>query len=87
MSRQRIVANRCENIWFGSRFFNRRALAWNIELGAQRHKSVVPTFDNRGQSCARFRSVGPQGLHHVDSGGSGCRQHRRYYRGGQEYDR
>src|SRR5258707_12269266 len=32
----------------GSRFFNRRALARNVELGAQRYEAVVLTCDNRG---------------------------------------
>jgi len=32
----------------GSRFFNRRTLARNIELRAQRHKSVLLTLDDRG---------------------------------------
>src|ERR1035441_10140181 len=32
-----------------SRFFNRRTLTGNIEFRAQRHKTVVLTFDDRGQ--------------------------------------
>jgi len=31
-----------------TRFFNGRTVARNIELGAQRHKSIVLTLDNRG---------------------------------------
>ena len=34
----------------GSRFFNRPTLARNVELRAQRYKTVVLTFDNRGQA-------------------------------------
>jgi hypothetical protein len=36
----------------GSRFFNRPTLARDIELRAQRHKTVVLTFDDRGQALA-----------------------------------
>jgi hypothetical protein len=34
----------------GSRFFNRRTLARDIEFRTQRHKTVVLTFDNCGQA-------------------------------------
>ena len=34
----------------GSRFLNRRTLARNVELRAQRYKTVVLTFDNRGSA-------------------------------------
>src|SRR5579871_3908620 len=38
----------------GSRLFNRRTLARNIELRAQRHETIVLAFDDRGQSLRRF---------------------------------
>src|ERR1039457_5670282 len=37
----------------GSRFFSRRTLAGNVELRAQRYKTVVLSFDNRGRSEER----------------------------------
>jgi len=44
-----------------SRFFNRPAFARNVEFRAQRHKSVVFTFDNRGQALRRLHAPS---LHH-----------------------
>ncbi|SPE28341.1 hypothetical protein SBA6_1100015 [Candidatus Sulfopaludibacter sp. SbA6] len=39
----------CERLdQVGARLFNRCTLARNIELRAQRHETVVFTFDNRG---------------------------------------
>ena len=37
-----------------SRFFNRRTLARNIEFRAKSYKTIVLTFNNRGQALRRL---------------------------------
>src|SRR5438874_4446422 len=38
----------------GARFFDRIALARDIEFRAQRHETIVVTFDNGGQALRRL---------------------------------